>query len=123
LPLIPPLQVRGLTITQANDLIRKAYTVDRNILQPGQDRIIVTLIQERTYNVIVIRQDSVGLSMAGGRMIAPTQAGVLAERGTLAGGRGEIIKLPAYQNDVLHALARTGGLPGPDAKNEIKILR
>jgi hypothetical protein len=34
-----------------------------------------------------------------------------------------VIELPAYQNDVLHALAQTGGLPGMDAKNEIKILR
>ena len=35
---------------------------------------------------------------------------------TLA-GTGQIIDLPAYQNDVLTALARTGGLPGTDAKN------
>lgn len=122
LPLIPPLQVQGLTLPQATDLIRKAYTVDQQILQPGKDRIIVTLIQERTYNVIVIRQD-MGSDQRGPMIGRQGRGGMFTERGTLAGGSGEVIKLPAYQNDVLHALAQTGGLPGPDAKNEIKILR
>src|SRR5262249_47332445 len=31
------------------------------------------------------------------------------------------IDLPAYQNDVLHALARTGGLPGLDAYDEVIV--
>jgi hypothetical protein len=31
--------------------------------------------------------------------------------------------LPAYENDVLHALAQTGGLPGLDAVNEVVIQR
>ena len=31
--------------------------------------------------------------------------------------------LPAYKNDVLHALVETGGLPGLGAKNEILVLR
>ena len=34
-----------------------------------------------------------------------------------------MIKLDAYKNDVLHALMASGGLPGVNAKNEIKILR
>jgi protein involved in polysaccharide export with SLBB domain len=34
-----------------------------------------------------------------------------------------MIKLRAYQNDVLNALMASGGLPGVNAKNEIKILR
>src|SRR5262249_24426124 len=33
------------------------------------------------------------------------------------------IDLPAYENDVLHALTRTGGLPGLDARNEVVIER
>jgi len=33
------------------------------------------------------------------------------------------VKLKAYENDVLHALAATGGMPGYSAKNELKILR
>ena len=33
------------------------------------------------------------------------------------------VDLPAYENDVLNALARTGGLPGLDAQNEVVIER
>ncbi|MEL7335351.1 MAG: sugar ABC transporter substrate-binding protein, partial [Planctomycetota bacterium] len=38
-------------------------------------------------------------------------------------GDGSLVKLKAYQNDILHALVETGGLPGLNAKNEVKILR
>jgi hypothetical protein len=38
-------------------------------------------------------------------------------------GTGKLVKLPAGENDVLHALAETGGLPGLDARNEIVIVR
>src|SRR5687768_16851126 len=37
--------------------------------------------------------------------------------------RDTTVNLPAYKNDVLNALAETGGLPGVNAKNEVKILR
>lgn len=110
LPFIPPIMVRGLTIGQVEQAIRKAYTVDYKILLPGKDRIIVTIMKERTYKVIVLRQDGIqGGGMGGGQSgfeIAP-----------------QTVDLPAYQNDVLHALSKTGGLPGLDAKNEIKILK
>jgi hypothetical protein len=51
-----------------------------------------------------------------------------AGRGTLTAEpnrqtRGITVNLPAYKNDVLHALAETGGLPGLDAQNELKILK
>jgi translation initiation factor IF-1 len=35
----------------------------------------------------------------------------------------QAVELRAYENDVLHALSETGGLPGVDAKNEVTILR
>jgi hypothetical protein len=38
-------------------------------------------------------------------------------------GTGTVVDLPAHENDVLHALARTGGLPGLDAANEVIIQR
>ncbi len=123
LPLVPPIQVRGLTLAQAQDAIRKAYTIDQEILKPGKDRIIVTLMQERTYSVIVIRQDGVDQPVTG-----PVGGGGGIGRGGFAqrtgqASRGQVIQLPAYKNDVLHALAMTGGLPGVNAKNEVKILR
>lgn len=118
LPLVPPIQMRGLTLNQAMELIRRNYTVDRQILQPGKDRIIVTLMRERTYRVVVMRQDGVRGNTAGGGV-----RGNMNLAGPNLSSRGEMIQLPAYKNDVLHALAQTGGLPGNDVKNEIKILR
>jgi protein involved in polysaccharide export with SLBB domain len=106
LPLVPPINVRGLTLRQVEELIRRAYTVDRRILLPGKDRIMVTLMRERTYRIIVVREDG---GIGGGQ--------------TEKSSRGQIINLPAYNNDVLHALAETGGLPGLDVKNEVKILK
>ena len=108
LPLVPPIQVRGLTLSQAMELIRRNYTVDRQILQQGKDRIIVTLMRERTYRIVVMRRDGSAQSdLTGFNAARP----------------GQVIQLPAYKNDVLHALAETGGLPGNDVKNEVKILR
>ena len=43
--------------------------------------------------------------------------------GSAESGRGFVLDLPAYKNDVLHALAESGGLPGLNAKNEVKVLR
>ena len=100
LPFVPPIQVRGLTVDQVENAIRRAYTVDQNILQPGKDRIIVSIIKERDYRVMVMRRD-----------------------GEEKSSQGQVIRLPAYNNDVLHALAKSGGLPGNEAKNEILIMR
>lgn len=106
LPLIEPLNVRGLTLAQVESLVRRAYTVDRKILAPGKDRIIVTLMRPRTYRVVVMRQD-----------------GGIGDGETEQSSRGVVVVLPAYKNDVLNALAESGGLPGVDAKNEVIILR
>src|SRR5262249_56009716 len=73
----------------------------------GKDRIIVTLMQRRTYQVLVVREE--GSSSSGDKA---------TKRGT-----GHAIDLPAYENDVLHALNETGGLPGLDAENEVIIQR
>lgn len=119
LPLISPLKVQGLTVEQAEDVIRKAYIEDHQILKAGQDRIVITLLRERRYHVIVIREDTEkdSINQGGGR----------GGRGGISGsnqvGKGEVVELKAYQNDVLHALAATGGLPGLNAKDEVKILR
>ncbi len=105
LPLVPAIKVAGLSLTQTTDAIRRAYTHDRRILKNGQDRILVSLMRRRTYRVLVVREESG------------------ATDGVTKRGTGLSVDLPAYENDVLHALNMTGGLPGLDAKNEIVILR
>jgi len=121
LPLIEPLQVDGLTLEQVREAIREAY-IKEDILRPEKARPIVTVIQERTYDVIVIRQDGGGTGGRGGMNMQDLGAQFL-RGGSDQSGRGGLVKLRAYQNDVLHALVETGGLPGLNAKNEVKILR
>src|SRR5262249_32856175 len=119
LPLIGPLKVEGMTLTQAQDALVKAYTVDRKLLKPGRERIIVTLQRPRQYHVLVVRQDGAapGSTLGGGGgnaqfVFGTTGSGAIV--GQARRGAGYAIELPAYENDVLNALARTGGLPGTD---------
>ncbi len=115
LPLIEPVSVRGLTLVDVEERIRRAYTADRQILVPGRDRIFVALQRPRTHRVLVIRQEATSEVSVG-------QAGTL-NLGALIRGTGKVVNLPAYKNDVLNALAETGGLPGTDAENAIYVIR
>jgi len=110
LPLLEPVSVEGLTLDQVRDAIRDAY-IKEEILRPDKARPIVTIIRERTYNVVVIREDAAQTAGADGGGARDYSAS------------GSTINLPAYKNDILHALVQTGGLPGLGAKNEILILR
>lgn len=117
LPLLDPLSVRGLTIGQVRRLIRDSYTEgNRSILQPGQEHIHVTLQKPRTYQVIVIREESG--NEQGNRGAAAVVNFETDKRGT-----GRVVDLPAHRNDVLNALTQTGGLPGLDAENVIYVIR
>ena len=120
LPNLEPIKVRGLTIDQTRDLIRKYYLDSEILRESSRLQPIVTLMKERTYNVIVIRQD-MGAGGGGGGGGGAGQAGFT--RATDYSATGRMLKLKAYQNDVLNALMESGGLPGVNAKNEVKILR
>jgi hypothetical protein len=133
LPLVDPIRVKGKTLAETEELIRKAYTVDAQppILPKGKERIIVTLQRPRTYQVLVIRQDSTGVDQSGGGGYGGStgrSAGFVigfggnANRGSRRGA-GFSLSLPAYENDVMNALSRTGGFPGSDAVNEVIIER
>lgn len=117
LPLVTPIEVAGLTLEQATEEIRAAYTVNKKILPEGKDRIIVTLQKRRTERIMVIREESNVPPAVQNSLLGATSAG-LTKRGS-----GETIDLPAYENDLLHALNETGGLPGLDAENEVLIIR
>jgi hypothetical protein len=135
LPLIAPLRVEGLGVPEAEDEIIRAYTVTRKILNPNTARIIVTLMRQRVYHVLVVRQDTAFPIGGGGPGGGTTATGVLTgpPAGQTTGaagvigqtkrGTGYVVDLPAYQTDVLNALTRTGGLPGLDAQNEVVIQR
>ncbi|MCA9051843.1 MAG: polysaccharide biosynthesis/export family protein, partial [Planctomycetaceae bacterium] len=104
LPIVRPVKVEGLSLIEATEAVRRAYTIDEDIL-PDDEQFSLTMIRQRTVRVMVIREESGG-------------AENISKRGT-----GHIVDLPAYENDVLHALGETGGMPGLDAKNEVLIYR
>jgi protein involved in polysaccharide export with SLBB domain len=111
LPLIEPITVQGMTTAQAEATIRKAYT-DKGILPVGRDRVLVSLMQPRQYKVVVMRQETPSFTPG------PTGTVPTGKRGT-----GVLLDLLPYENDVLHALAQSGGLPSLDVYNEIVIFR
>ena len=88
----------------------------------------MTLQRPRQYQVLVIRQDASDLTALNAKQAASRGVGFVvgfggnAPRGARK-GQGFSLQLPAYENDVLNALARTGGFPGTDATNEIIIER
>ena len=128
LPLLAePIYVEGMSLIEAENAIRTAYTIKKRLLG-SEAKISVTLIKKRTINVCVIRED---LSLA----IDPTHGNSSSTQITATKGTGEAyfgnvgrgsavsLALPIYKNDILEALSRSGGMPGLNAKNELIILR
>ena len=125
LPYVKPVYVRGMSVGEAHDAIAKAYTTPEEILKPGKERIAITLMEPRRYHVLVVRQDAPGKPQDNQPQftVGSFSLGLSEGSNPSRRGQGSSLELPAYQNDVLTALTRTGGLPGLDAKNEVMILR
>ncbi len=120
MPLVNPIPVRGLTLQQAEQMVSRAYLGGTTpIIREG--RIIVTLVRKREHRVFVIRQDN-SQSQRGGAFQGQGRGGLVTDRSDQS-SRGFVLQMPAYQNDLLNALSQTGGLPGLNAKSEIRILR
>lgn len=113
LPFVEPISARGLNLTELAEKIRQAY-IDKEIVKADNDQVNVTLLRSRVNRVLVLRED---ISTPDFVSVRKGDA-VLQKRGS-----AEIIDLPIYESDVLHAIANSGGLPGVDAYNEIWILR
>jgi hypothetical protein len=111
LPLLDPVLVQGKTVAEAQAAIRELY-IKKQLLKPDQERILVTLLNSRQYHILVLRQEAAGFNFGPEGLIST------GKRGT-----GHGVDLFAYENDVLHALTQTGGLPGLDALNEVIIFR
>jgi hypothetical protein len=125
LPQLEPVKVEGLTIGQAEAKVFAAYTGgQKKILQPQTARIVVTLIKPRSYHVLVLREDAGGTTFgtSGGFGVSTNGGGGSFFQETVKTA-GFALDLPVYENDVLNALTRSGGLPGPDAENEVIIER
>jgi hypothetical protein len=126
LPRIDPLKVQDLSVAAVQKKIIEAYTLPKgkDILKAGNERVIVTLMKPRTYHVLVLREDggavTAGTSGGFGVGVGGTTGNFISETRRVI---GVALDLPAYENDVLNALTRTGGLPGFEAENEVIIER
>jgi len=125
LPGIEPINVRGMTIGDVERAVRRSYTTgEKPPLKKGAERIIVNLQRPRHYRVLVIRQEVGNTNTPSGndgQLSSNTQYNYSNNTGKF--GMGRTVNLPVYKNDVLHALAETGGLPGLDAENVIYVIR
>jgi protein involved in polysaccharide export with SLBB domain len=109
LPLLKaPLRIAGLSLLQASKLVRETYVTEQKILAEDKARTVVTLMRKRKFQVLVIREDA---------STPTTPTNIPTKRGSATA-----VDLDAFENDVLHALAATGGLPGLDAVNEVVII-
>ena len=123
LPMLPePIYVEGMTLVQAEEAIRAAYTLKRQIVRADAN-ISVSMIKRRTYHVTVIREDVASDDMRTTSSMAAMGGKGAAYMAGMNRGAATSLELPAYRNDVLEALSQTGGLPGLNAKNEVVILR
>ncbi len=122
LPMLPePIYVEGMSLVQAEEAIRAAYTLKKQIVRADAN-ISVSMIKRRTYHVTVIREDIAADDMRATNNSLATGKGAAYMAG-MNRGTATSLELPAYRNDVLEALSQTGGLPGLNAKNEVVILR
>jgi hypothetical protein len=118
LPQVPPIPVRGMTVGQVEETVRLAYTTPRQILPAGKERVLVSLQRPREYRVLVVREDT-------GFTTDQSGFGTI-NLGQSRRGTARIVSLRAYENDVLHALARgqgADGLPGLDAEGAVYVIR
>lgn len=121
LPLIKPIEVRGLTIMQAEAKIKTAYQradSDENPILKDGTRILVSLQRKRTISVTVIRQDNSSSYFQPGN----TNRGSVTDRSDRS-ARGQTLQLAAGDQDLFNALIASGGLPGLNAKKGIRVSR
>lgn len=120
LPYVQPVKVAGLTIEDAEKAVINAY-LEKQILRPEDRRILVTLMRPRHIRVLVIRDDSQQRQVT---LQSQSLLGLGTSTTQIGGGQqgtGMVLELPAYENDVLNALTRSGGLPGLESTQEVVV--
>lgn len=120
IPLSEPVYVRGLTLREVENEIRRAQTGPGGMLasgaRPSTAKIIVSLQKARSYRVMVVRRDR---PQDVNEVFEASQVNTIVTRK----GSSMLVELPAYENDVAHALVMSGGLPGLDAENAVYVMR
>jgi hypothetical protein len=112
---LKPIDLRGRTLSEAAELIRLAY-IESGLLNADTAEAQVTLIRPRVHRVLVLRED---IGDAGATPQQLEKSGLPYYQK----GSGNVIDFPTYENDVLHVLAATGGLPGIETFNHVWVLK
>lgn len=105
LPLVGAVNVQGLTVPEATAAVIQKALENTTGIEEKLKGTTVGLVEKRKIQVLVIREEDGGVENVTKR------------------GSGETVYLAADENDLLHALNETGGLPGLDAQNEVLIYR
>jgi protein involved in polysaccharide export with SLBB domain len=113
LPFIGKINLAGLTLPEATTAVKNAYR-EKEITKEDTERVQVSLITSRVHRVVVLREDTPSPTV---QLVQPGQVDHIHR------GSADVVDLPAYENDVLHALAITGGLPGTDAARELWVFK
>lgn len=113
LPIVGAVDVSGKTIPEVTEAVKKAYRA-KDVIQKDAEKVQIALVTPRVSRVIVIREDTPATPV---QLVSPGQVDHIHR------GSGEVIDLPIFENDVLHALASTGGMPGTDAAREVWIFK
>ena len=114
LPLVKSLHVAGMTLPEVAVRLREVYTKEQKVLRSEAAEVTVNLIRPRTVRVMVVRSD-----VATPLPVAETRQNFVQFKH----GSGTLVELPAYENDVMHALVATGGMPGIEARDEVIVLK
>ena len=114
LPYIDPLYVENKTLREVRDSIRHEYSEKTDLIKPGRDNTVVSVITPKAYRIHVIRQDTRYRSPA---LQVPEQFEISRK------WSGSIVHIEPDEATVLTALLKSGGLPGIDARNEIWVMK
>lgn len=120
LPLVDPINVRGLTVAQVESLLKKIYRQGDKPIITERNRVIVSLIRKRTVNVMVLRGDQSQAQTP--QRFGRQNRGPVANRSD-GSSRVYNLQLPAGESDLMGALMESGGLPGVNAEDQMQILR
>ncbi len=113
LPLVGRLQLAGLTLPEATTAVKNAYR-EKKVTKEENERVTVSLVTARVHRIVVLREDTPSSAVS---LVKPGQVDHIHR------GSADVVDLPVYENDVLHALSVTGGLPGTDAAREIWVFK
>ena len=93
LPLIDPLPIKGLTVAQVEELIKKRYVDEQILVDP---KVIVTIMRKRTYRVFVVRQDNTNFSDPRFQAQGRRGGGGVFDRSDFS-SRGFVLNLPGVR--------------------------